>query len=252
MAGAGAKLFTDGSVLNAAQVNTYLMDQTIMRFATTTARDAAFGGAGEPTLAEGMTCYIDADNSIYIYDGSTWVKTASASQPAGLVHLGTFTGNGTSTQIVCDNVFTTEFQNYRVVVSLLPAGVNFNAVFGNFLDLSGNQVGTSYYSSLYSQDYASGTTGFGTMRTSTTAFYIGWLPSLSAYLGASFDVFRPREAAQTIVTGTYAGVNSGSMFAGGQLMAQQIATTQFRGFRVLADTGSPNLTGTIRVYGYRD
>ena len=48
MAGAGAKLFTSGSVLTAAQVNTFLMDQAIMRFATTADRDAAFGGAGEP------------------------------------------------------------------------------------------------------------------------------------------------------------------------------------------------------------
>jgi hypothetical protein len=72
MAGAGAKLFTSGSVLTAAQVNTYLMDQTIMRFSTTVARDAAFGGVGEPTLAEGMFCYIDADNTVYFYTGSVW------------------------------------------------------------------------------------------------------------------------------------------------------------------------------------
>jgi hypothetical protein len=73
MAGAGALLFTSGQVLTAAQVNTYLMDQSIMRFATTAARDAAFGGAGEPTLAEGMFAYIDADNTLYYYSGSSWV-----------------------------------------------------------------------------------------------------------------------------------------------------------------------------------
>ncbi len=73
MAGAGAKLFVSGDVLTAAQVNTYLMDQSIMRFATTAARDAAFGGAGEPTLAEGMFAYIDADNTLYYYSGSAWV-----------------------------------------------------------------------------------------------------------------------------------------------------------------------------------
>lgn len=73
MAGAGALLFTSGQVLTAEQVNTYLMDQSIMRFATTAARDAAFGGAGEPTLAEGMFAYIDADNTLYYYSGSSWV-----------------------------------------------------------------------------------------------------------------------------------------------------------------------------------
>jgi len=77
MAGAGAKLFTSGSVLTAAQVNTYLMDQTIMRFSTTSSRDAAFGGAGEPVLSEGMFCYIDADNKLYFYTGSAWQEFSS-------------------------------------------------------------------------------------------------------------------------------------------------------------------------------
>ena len=73
MAGAGAKLFTSGSVLTADQVNTFLMDQSIMRFASTTARDAAFGGAGEPTLAEGMFAYTTDTNTLWLYNGSSWV-----------------------------------------------------------------------------------------------------------------------------------------------------------------------------------
>lgn len=80
MAGAGAKLFTSGSVLTAAQVNTFLMDQTVMRFASEAARDAAFGGAGEPTLAEGMVCYIDDGNSLFYYTGSTWATLAEDDQ----------------------------------------------------------------------------------------------------------------------------------------------------------------------------
>ena len=93
MAGLGAKLFVDGEDLNAAEANGYFMDQTIMRFATTAARDAAFGGVGEPALAEGMTCYIDADNTIYSYNGGSWVKLVSSETPVGSVLLGgaTFT-----------------------------------------------------------------------------------------------------------------------------------------------------------------
>jgi hypothetical protein len=72
MAGAGAKLFTSGSVLTAAQVNTYLMDQTVMVFASIAARDAAFGGVGEPTLAEGMLCYISDADSLLYYNGTAW------------------------------------------------------------------------------------------------------------------------------------------------------------------------------------
>ena len=74
MAGAGAKLFASGDVLTAAQVNTYLMDQSIMRFSSTTARDDAFGGAGEPTLAEGMFAYTTDTNTLWLYNGSSWVN----------------------------------------------------------------------------------------------------------------------------------------------------------------------------------
>lgn len=72
MAGLGVKLWVAAEVLTAAGVNGYLQDQVVMRFATTAARDAAFGGAGEPTLAEGMVCYIDADNNFLYYTGTSW------------------------------------------------------------------------------------------------------------------------------------------------------------------------------------
>lgn len=76
MAGAGAKLFVSGDVLTAAQVNTYLMDQAVMRFANEAARTAAFGGVGEPTLAEGMMSYLMDTNSVQVYDGTQWVAIA--------------------------------------------------------------------------------------------------------------------------------------------------------------------------------
>jgi hypothetical protein len=80
MAGAGAKLFTSGSVLTAAQVNTYLVDQSVMRFASTATRDAAFGGAGQPVLAEGMFCYVDADSTLFYYTGTGWASLAEDDQ----------------------------------------------------------------------------------------------------------------------------------------------------------------------------
>ena len=50
------------------------MDQTIMRFASTAARDAAFGGANEPVLAEGMFAYTTDTNTLWLYNGSSWVN----------------------------------------------------------------------------------------------------------------------------------------------------------------------------------
>ena len=75
MAGAGVKLFTAGSQLTATEVNTYLMDQVVAYFADSAARDAAFGGAGEPNLSAGRLAYLFSDNKLYLYDNTNnWVE----------------------------------------------------------------------------------------------------------------------------------------------------------------------------------
>lgn len=80
MAGTGVKLFLSGDIAYASDVNTYLMDQVVARFANTTERDLAFGdgvpvslgGTGKPALSEGRICYVDSLNLIQFYDGSQW------------------------------------------------------------------------------------------------------------------------------------------------------------------------------------
>jgi hypothetical protein len=73
MAGAGYKLFATGDVLTAAQVNTYLMQQTVMVFASSAARTTALSGV----LAEGMLSYLSDTNAVEKYDGSSWSAIAS-------------------------------------------------------------------------------------------------------------------------------------------------------------------------------
>lgn len=85
--GLGTRLFVAGDVITAADVNGYLMNQTIMRFATTADRDTAFGngiaigqtvggvaGDGKPLLQEGMFAYIDFNNDVTYFNGSIWVS----------------------------------------------------------------------------------------------------------------------------------------------------------------------------------
>jgi len=70
MAGAGFKDFVAGDVLTADQVDTYLMQQTVMRFASSTARDTALSGV----LAEGLFAYLDDTNLVTYYTGSGWTN----------------------------------------------------------------------------------------------------------------------------------------------------------------------------------
>lgn len=75
MAGAGYKLFATGDVLTAAQVNTYLQEQAVMRFASAAARTTALSGV----LAEGMVSYLDDINQVQVYNGSSWVAVGGSS-----------------------------------------------------------------------------------------------------------------------------------------------------------------------------
>ena len=65
MAGAGFKSFADGNVLLASEVNTYMMEQQIMVFADSTARDAAITA---PT--EGMFAFLKSTDKLTVYTTS--------------------------------------------------------------------------------------------------------------------------------------------------------------------------------------
>lgn len=67
MAGAGYKLFVDGDILTASEVNTYLMQQSVMVFATAAARTSAIAAP-----SEGMVTYRTDNNVIEYYDGAAW------------------------------------------------------------------------------------------------------------------------------------------------------------------------------------
>lgn len=62
------KVFANGYTLNASELNTYLMNQSVMVFADATARTAALAS---PT--EGMVTYLADTNALTVYDGSAWV-----------------------------------------------------------------------------------------------------------------------------------------------------------------------------------
>ena len=58
----GRKVFTAGEVLQAADVNDYLMDQSVMVFAGTAARGSAI-----PSPSEGMVTYLEDADEVQVY-----------------------------------------------------------------------------------------------------------------------------------------------------------------------------------------
>jgi hypothetical protein len=65
LAGAGFKVFQDGNVLTASEVNTFMMDQMIMVFASAAARDAAI-----TSPSEGMFAFLKDTDKLTVYKTS--------------------------------------------------------------------------------------------------------------------------------------------------------------------------------------
>jgi len=112
--------FSAGEILTAANMN--ISARTgIPVFADSTARDAAFGGAGEKTLAEGQYAYLESTNATQYYDGSNW--QAVASDPTWQSYTPTWTSSGTAPSlgngtIVGKYVQQGKLVTFRVVLTL--------------------------------------------------------------------------------------------------------------------------------------
>lgn len=92
MAGLGYRDFTVGQVLTSAQVDGYLMQQTVMVFADSAARTTALSGV----VAEGMFSYLKDTNSTEYYDGSAWVGVSNPGDITAVVAGTGLSGGGTS------------------------------------------------------------------------------------------------------------------------------------------------------------
>jgi hypothetical protein len=120
--------FTANQILTAQQMDN--VNCGIPVFATTTTRDAAFGGTGEKVLAQGQMAFIEATNTTQYYNGSAWVSLSNS----GLVPIvptsvavGSGTGSASATgqvtfslasSVSLNGVFSATYQNYMVVMNI--------------------------------------------------------------------------------------------------------------------------------------
>lgn len=81
--GSGFKNFTAASVLTASDVNNFLMEQSVMSFVSTGARDVQITAP-----EDGMVAYIrsnDEDEGLYTYNGTAWRRGPGWNAPWGLL-----------------------------------------------------------------------------------------------------------------------------------------------------------------------
>lgn len=98
-----------------------IVGQSVMRFASATARNAAIAA---PTA--GMTAWLNSEKQLTVYDGTTWVAVASGSQSwttVGLVSGFTHNGNSNGTfQYRIVNLFGYDSLMFRGAVNVTYSG----------------------------------------------------------------------------------------------------------------------------------
>lgn len=231
--------FTAGEILTAANMN--ISARTgIPVFADSTARDAAFGGTGEKTLAEGQFAYLESTNATQYYDGSTW--QAVGTTPALILISSTTIGTAVSS-VTVSSAFSATYDNYLVLVT---GGV---ASASTYLALTLGATATGYYFGVDGVAYDTGnvTKNFGSNTTSWTNAAYGNADNLFGVI----QIMQPFNAKQTMFTQqtilNTTGV--GPLWGGGYLAN----TTSYTAFTLTTVTGGATITGgTVRVYGYQN
>ena len=220
--------FTSGQVLTAAQVTQ--TNTGIPVFADSTARDAAFGGTGEKTLAEGQYAYLESTKQTLVYDGSNWVSVGTT---PGLVLVSATTIGSAVATVTVSGAFSATYDNYRIIIAGGAAST------GGELSIQVGAKTTGYASSAVNQEFSSGTTG---TQFSTTRVACGRMSANG--LSSVIDITSPNLAKNTGFTTT--GANSTYGMVG---FGNTADTSTYTAFTITAGAGT--LTGgTIRVYGY--
>ena len=248
MPGLGKKTFTAGDVLIAGDVNNFLMDQTVMVFATAAARTAAI-----PTPSQGMTTYRSDINALEIYNGAAWLGATGLTgvAPTSIANTGgtasmsgittTFAG---VTSLSLNGVFRTGFRNYRIILE--ATSTTTVAWFSARLRTAGTDNNSASYN-LVSVQTANDTALTRVSNVNLTLFdnfvLIG-----DRKLLATIDISTPFASDQTLLgyqssTGA-AGVGSKNNSVAGA--ARFNNTTSFDGISFFGAT----FTGNVIVYGY--
>jgi hypothetical protein len=230
--------YVAGEVLTAADLS--VTNSGIPVFADSSARTAAFGGAGEKVLAEGQYAYLESDNTTSFWDGSSWVAVGAS----GLTFVTGATFSAVATVDSPQNTFTSTYANYLVIVDVQTFASS-AALYWRFAT-TGTPITTGY-------DWAgisirsSGTT-FPGGASNSAQFYVGDCGNVE-YSSFAFTVINPEITARNSKL-IWAGPHSDATYlyhttAGGR----NLTAAKHDGFRLL-NSGGVNMTGSYKVYGY--
>ena len=232
-------VYVAGEVLTAADLN--ITNSGIPVFATTVTRDAAFGGTGEKTLAEGQFAYIEATNTTQYYDGAVWQSVGTT---PGLVCVKAETAFTTVASITVDNVFTSSYTDY--ILKFRATASAANALY--FQLRVGGVTNTTNW--VWQSLEANNTTVSATTASAQSQFRAGNFENDISNLSSQLNIYSPAEAVVTTVYGDniYTSGTSTTNMVNWKSSGYNNNATAFDGFVLSISAGT--ISGVYSVYGY--
>ncbi len=225
------KIFTVDEVLTAADVNDYLMNQTVMTFAGTAARGSAIS---LPT--EGMYAHLNDTDALEYYNGTSWVNRIPTPVSPGLEFIGSYPIGTAVTSVTVSNVFNSTYDHYRIHTQNSGNTVNGAKL---RLQLSGSTSGSNYYGGGIQTLFSSGAVS------SNWDNNVARFNSIGNNTEMYVDVFNPFLARSTRVAGAFFTTVAAGHYAG-----YILTSNSDTGFTISIESGTMT-GGEIIVYGYR-
>ena len=243
-------------VLTADELN--VVNCGIPVFADSSARDAAFGGSGEKTLAEGQYAFLEDTNATQFYDGSTWQAVGVTPALVPMVPTSVAVGSGSATtsangqvaftgvsSVSLNGVFNSTYDNYRILFRPNAASTTQN-IAARFR-VAGVDSSASY---VENDIFNTGTSGVNSSQAGQTLIYVLQQnsPAQQEFAASTYDIYGPALAAPTVGHGAninvYVAPNSYLYLS----QFRHAVSTAYDGITFIPSAGT--MGGTISVYGY--
>jgi hypothetical protein len=211
------------------------MNQSVMTFSSSAARATAI-----PTPTEGMVTYLEDTNLYTGYNGTAWTSLGSLSG-AALVHIASTTFSA-QTHVQVNNCFSADYDVYKVVFNNLTIASGDPLLSWQMVSGTTPVATTTYNSQRLS---AQSTSVIGSASLNQTSGFMGFVGSATPNF-VSMEIGSPFLAAQTksISQVNYANQNIEINYA------RHANATSYNGIKFIL--GSSTMTGTVRIYGYRN
>jgi len=171
------------------------------------------------------------------------ILTAAQMNAVGMWFINSFTVSA-APEIICDDVFSADFENYKIVYSI-PTNTNFIRM---QLRTGAGNVATNYGAT--NAQITDNVTSVSFLNANASTWNdTRWLICPNNISFGTTEIFQPNLAANTFIDNscsTISSTNSQKLWGAGR----HNANTQATGFRIFPTSGT--FTATVRVYGYRD